>query len=148
QIRKRFEVLSSKLKKLTQLGLKVEVRNNRMLIQLPGDALFDSGRDKLKEDGEKILLQIAEVIRTDPDLSKRGFEVVRHTASNALVGGAFVDSWRLCAMRARAVWILLTTRLEKGGGGLGPENCSAAGYSETDPVSTNETEEGRQKNRR
>ena len=43
-IRKRFEVLQTKLKKLTQLGLKVEVRNNRMLIQLPGDILFDSGK--------------------------------------------------------------------------------------------------------
>ena len=32
-IRKRFELLSAKLQKLTQLGLQVEVRNNRMLIQ-------------------------------------------------------------------------------------------------------------------
>jgi len=51
-------------------------------------------------------------------------------------------------MRARSVLILLTTPLEKGGGGLAPENWSAAGYADTDPVSTNETEEGRQKNRR
>src|SRR5688572_26310146 len=36
-IRKRFEVLQQKLQKLTQLGLQVEVRNNRMLIRLPGD---------------------------------------------------------------------------------------------------------------
>jgi chemotaxis protein MotB len=47
EIRKRFELLRSKLNKLTNLGLKVEVRDNRMLIQLPGDVLFDSGRDKL-----------------------------------------------------------------------------------------------------
>ena len=28
--------------KLTQLGLKVEIRNNRMVIRLPGDVLFAS----------------------------------------------------------------------------------------------------------
>src|SRR5215217_748336 len=70
-IRKRFELLQSKLQKLTQLGLKVEVRNNRMLIQLPGDVLFDSGKDSLKDEGKKILLQVAEIVRSDADLSKR-----------------------------------------------------------------------------
>lgn len=148
QIRKRFEVLSSKLKKLTQLGLKVEVRNNRMLIQLPGDVLFDSGRDKLKVDGEKILLQIAEVVRTDSDLSKRRFQVAGHTDAKPLLGGQFKDNWGLSAMRARSVLLLLTTPEDKGGGGLDPANWSAAGYADTDPVSTNETDDGRQKNRR
>jgi chemotaxis protein MotB len=147
-IKRRFEVLSSKLQKLVQLGLKVEVRNNRMLIQLPGDVLFDSGRDKLKPDGEKILLQIADVIRSDSDLSKRRFQVAGHTDSKPLVGGQFKDNWGLSAMRARSVLILLTTPVEKGGGGLAPTNWSATGYADTDPVSTNETEDGRQKNRR
>jgi len=148
QIKRRFEVLSSKLQKLTQLGLKVEVRGNRMLIQLPGDVLFDSGRDKLKPDGEKILLQIADVIGKDPDLSKRRFQVAGHTDAKPLVGGQFKDNWGLSAMRARSVLLLLTTPADKGGGGLAPTNWSATGYADTDPVSTNETEEGRQKNRR
>ncbi|HET9957023.1 MAG TPA: OmpA family protein [Polyangiaceae bacterium] len=147
-IKKRFELLSSKLQKLTQLGLKVEVRNNRMLIQLPGDVLFDSGRDKLKPDGEKILLQVAEVIRTDNDLSRRRFQVAGHTDAKPLQGGQFKDNWGLSAMRARSVAVLLTTPVDKGGGGLSVANWSAAGYAESDPVSTNETEEGRQKNRR
>jgi chemotaxis protein MotB len=147
-IRKRFEVLSSKLKKLTQLGLKVEVRNNRMLIQLPGDVLFDSGREKLKTEGEKILLQIAEVVRNDADLSKRRFQVAGHTDAKPLVGGQFKDNWGLSAMRARSVLLLLTTPQAQNGGGLDPANWSAAGYADTDPVSTNETDEGRLRNRR
>jgi hypothetical protein len=44
QIKKRFELLRSKLQALTKLGLNVTVRNNRMVIQLPGDVLFDSGK--------------------------------------------------------------------------------------------------------
>ena len=56
EIRKRFELLRSKLQKLTQLGLKVEVRDNRMLIQLPGDVLFASGKNSVSNlfDRQKI----------------------------------------------------------------------------------------------
>jgi len=148
QIRKRFELLQTKLQKLTQLGLKVEVRNNRMLIQLPGDVLFDSGQDKLKPDGQKILLQVAEVVGKDADLSKRLFQVAGHTDANPLAGGPFKDNWGLSAMRARSVLLLLTTPADKKGGGLNPANWSAAGYADTDPVAPNDTEEGRKKNRR
>ena len=150
QIRKRFELLQTKLQKLTQLGLKVEVRNNRMLIQLPGDVLFDSGADKLKPDGQKILMQVADVVRTDADLSKRRFQVAGHTDAKPLAGGQFKDNWGLSTMRARSVLILLTSKPDKDGigGGLSPANWSAAGYADTDPVADNSTEEGRKKNRR
>jgi len=65
QIKKRFELLRSKLQSLTKLGLNVTVRNNRMVIQLPGDVLFDSGKETLKKDGEDILRKVADVIRGD-----------------------------------------------------------------------------------
>ncbi len=151
QIRKRFELLQTKLQKLTQLGLKVEVRNNRMLIQLPGDVLFDSGQDHLKTEGQKILMQVADVIGKDADLSKRRFQVAGHTDSKPLVGGQFKDNWGLSAMRARSVLLLLTSPLDAKtgiGGGLSPANWSAAGYADTDPVASNDTDEGRNKNRR
>lgn len=151
QIRKRFELLQTKLQKLTQLGLKVEVRNNRMLIQLPGDVLFDSGADHLKAEGSKILMQVADVIGKDADLSKRRFQVAGHTDAKPLAGGPFKDNWGLSTMRARSVLLLLTTPLDAKtglGGGLSPANWSAAGYADTDPVAPNDTEEGRKKNRR
>ena len=102
-IRKRFEALQQKLQKLTNLGLQVEVRNNRMLIRLPGDVLFDSGSDRLKKEGQEILLQVAEVIRTDADLAKRNFQVAGHTDAKPLAGGQFRDNWGLSAMRARCL---------------------------------------------
>ena len=148
QIRKRFELLRDKLQQLTKLGLKVEVRDNRMLIQLPGDVLFDSGSDRLKKNGKDILAKIAEVIRNDPDLAKREFQVAGHTDNKPLHGGPYKDNWGLSAMRARSVLDFLTEPTEKGGGGLDPKNWSAAGYGDTDPVASNDTPEGRQKNRR
>lgn len=148
EIRKRFEALRDKLKKLTQLGLKVEVRDNRMLIQLPGDVLFDSGSDRLKQGGRDILLQVSEVLRDDPELAKREFQVAGHTDSKPLAGGRFQDNWGLSAMRARSVLVFLTTPLDASGGGLNQDKWSAAGYADTDPVANNDTDEGRAKNRR
>jgi chemotaxis protein MotB len=148
QVRQRFEVLRNKLKKLTELGLKVQVRDNRMLIQLPGNVLFDSGRDTLKASGLEILGQVATVLRGDADLSQREFQVAGHTDSKPLTSSPYKDNWGLSAMRARSVLAFLTTPLENKGGGLDPTHWSAAGYADTDPVASNETEEGREQNRR
>ncbi len=148
QIRERFELLRSKLSQLTRLGLKLEVRDNRMVIQLPGDVLFDSGKDQLKQEGKDILLKVAEVIRADVDLKKREFQVAGHTDGRALSGGNFRDNWGLSAMRARSVLVLLTTPSKDEGGGLDAANWSAAGYGSTDPVADEATEEDRKKNRR
>jgi chemotaxis protein MotB len=148
QIRQRFELLRSKLQKLTQLGLTVEVRDNRMLIALPGDVLFASGEDKLTAEGENILTQVAAVIRGDEDLSKREFQVAGHTDNVPLRRGPYKDNWGLSAMRARSVLTFLVTPQEEGGGGLDPKNWSAAGYADTDPLANNDTPEGRAKNRR
>ncbi len=147
QVRQRFELLREKLKKLTDLGLKVQVRDNRMLIQLPGNVLFDSGRDMLKPSGLEILGQVAAVLRADADLSSREFQVAGHTDSKPLGASPFKDNWGLSAMRARSVLSFLTLPGEKGGN-LDPAHWSAAGYAATDPVASNDTEEGREQNRR
>lgn len=175
RIKKRFETLRDKLNKLTNLGLKVEVRNNRMVIRLPGDVLFPSGSDKLKDEGIKVLKAVADVIRNDPQLSKRYFQVAGHTDNKPLQGGPFRDNWGLSLMRAREVLLYLIGPLEPataskdakakdakakdakekdakdvkvGGGGLDIARLHAAGYGETDPVQPNTDDEKRTANRR
>ena len=107
RIKQRFELLRSKLKKLTDLGLDVRIRNNRMVISLPGDVLFASGQDELRKDGEKILLQVADVIRSDPSLRDRQYQVAGHTDDQPLKRSAetFHDNWGLSLMRARQVLV-------------------------------------------
>jgi chemotaxis protein MotB len=150
RIKQRFEVLRDKLKKLTELGLKVEIRRNRMVIRLPGDVLFASGDDKLRPDGTKVLNAVADVILNDKQLSGRYFQIAGHTDNKPLKGGRFGDNWGLSAMRARQVLIYLIAPLgtKEGGGGLSPERLHAAGYGDTDPVGKNDTDAERQQNRR
>lgn len=160
-IEQRFRDLKTRLDKLNQVGLKVVVRNNRMVIQLPGDVLFDSGKDELKQGGKDVLLQVADVIRADSTLATRQFQVAGHT-DNAKYppGGPFKDNWGLSLARARQVLLFLTAPpgdktskdpKKQGGGGLDVKNWSASGFGETDPqagsVATQSNDE-MQRNRR
>jgi chemotaxis protein MotB len=153
----RFRDLKARLDKLTSVGLKVVVRNNRMVIQLPGDILFDSGKDSLKPDGKKVLKQVADVINGDSTLSTRSFQIAGHTDKDPY-GGQYFDNWGLSAMRARQVLTFLITP-DKGvdakgiptGGGMDPTHLAAAGYGQFDPVAGSveqQTKEEEAKNRR
>lgn len=144
-IKERFETLKSKLDALTKLGLAVTVRHNRMVISLPGDVLFDSGHETLKKDGKDILLKVAGIIKQDPQLVSRDYEVAGHTDNQPLAHGPFKDNWGLSLMRAREVLVFL---IDPAQGGLPEQHWSAAGFGDTDPVADNSTPDGRQKNRR
>lgn len=150
QIRKRFEELRKRLEQLTRIGIKVEIRHNRMVIRLPGDVLFASGEDKLRPEGVKVVDTVAGVIRGDGQLSQRYFQVAGHTDTKPLRGGRFGDNWGLSTMRARRVLLRMIAPVDakEGGGGLNPARLHAAGYGETDPVADNGSDAGRQQNRR
>lgn len=156
-MKNRFRDLKARLDKLTSVGLKVVVRNNRMVIQLPGDILFDSGKDTLKGEGRTVLKQVADVVKGDSTLSARNFQVAGHTDKDPY-GGAYFDNWGLSVMRARQVVQFLVAP-DKGvdakgfatGGGLNPTHWAAAGYGAMDPVAgtvEQQTREEEAKNRR
>lgn len=160
-IESRFRELRSKLDKLNSIGVKVAPRNNRLVIELPGDILFDSGRDDLKPQGKEVLAQIAEVIRSDKDLMNRFFLVAGHTDNVVYPpGGPFKDNWLLSLSRARQVLLFLIGDAKPAnpkapkavtGGGLNPARWAAAGYGDTDPVAGTlaaQSEAERKKNRR
>jgi chemotaxis protein MotB len=153
----RFRDLKSRLDKLTGAGLNVGIRHNKMVIQLPGDVLFDSGKDSLKPDGKKILKQVADIIKGDTTLSVRDFQVAGHTDKEPYAG-QFLDNWGLSLMRARTVLVFLISP-DKGpdakgvatGGALDPTHFSAVGYGAMDPAQGTVGQQSRddeQKNRR
>jgi chemotaxis protein MotB len=144
-IKARFELLRHKLDELTKMGLSVHIHHNRMVISLPGDVLFDTGKDTLRKEGQDILGKVAAVIRNDPTLANRDYQVAGHTDNAPLSGGPFHDNWGLSLMRAREVVVFLV-------GGktsiLPRQHWSAAGFGDTDPVASNADKAGQQKNRR
>ena len=143
-LKARFELLRRKLDALTRLGLAIQIRKNRMVISLPGDVLFDSGKDTLRKDGQDILKKVASVINHDKSLRERDYQVAGHTDNKPLLGGPFRDNWGLSLMRARSVLLFLVGK----GGNLPRQHWSAAGFADTDPIASNNSRDGQQKNRR
>jgi len=154
--KKRLEALKKKLDELKKFNLKVVVRHNQIVIEMPGDVLFPPGSELLSKEGKEVLLKVADVIRGDADLVKRNYQVVGHT-DNSPYAGKFKDNVGLSVMRAREVYQFLTTQPDatkkppEEGGALPRANWSAAGYGELDPIAGSvdqQTPEDKKKNRR
>ena len=154
--KKRLEALKKKLDELKKFNLKVVVRHNQIVIEMPGDVLFAPGSELLSKEGKEVVAKVAEVIRNDGDLSKRFYQIVGHT-DNAPYAGQFKDNVGLSVMRAREVYQFLTTTPDatkkppKEGGGLPADHWSAAGFGELDPVAGTkdaQTPDEKKRNRR
>jgi chemotaxis protein MotB len=143
----RLAILRDRLAPLAKDGVVVGVRRGRVVITLPGDTLFDKGRESIRRPGKDLLAKVAEVIRGAPALTRRAWEVAGHLDS-AKPGGAFKDGLGLSAMRAREVVAALRDPVSRGGGGLGAIRWTIAGLGDTDPVTSNDTAEGKARNRR
>lgn len=145
--KKRFAALKDRLAPLAKDGVTVAARHNRVVISLPGDVVFDNGRETIRREGKDLIAKVAEVIRSDPGLEKRPWQVAGHLDSGK-PGGAFRDGYGLSAMRAREVLALLKEPVGRGGGGLRATQWTAIGYGDGDPVADNGTPEGKARNRR
>lgn len=137
---KLYKDLALKLKKMTDAGqLSVSLRQGRIILALPNDVLFDSGRTEIKPDGKTAIKSLAKVLVT---LKDRQFQIAGHTDTVPIHTERFPSNWELSTARAVEVVRLLTAE------GMPPKSVSAAGYGEFDPVGGNDAADGRAKNRR
>ena len=136
-----FRNLMQRFQSMIDSGqLRVRIVRNRMVVELPEGVLFDSGRARIKDDGEATLSEVATVLAEVPD---REFQIAGHT-DNVPVGrrSRFDSNWELSAQRAVNVARFLVTQ------GMPANRISAAGYADTQPVASNDSDEGRAQKRR
>jgi chemotaxis protein MotB len=135
-----FRKLVTQFKTLTDAGkLKVEIRENRMIIALGDKILFDPGKTDLKPEGKDALTQVAAVLK---DLQNRNFQVAGHTDNIPIKSQKFRSNWDLSTARAVEVVNFMIAS------GLEPKRLSAAGYADTSPIAPNDTPDNKAKNRR
>ena len=135
-----FHDLALRFKSMIDAGdLAIVLRQGRMVLRLPNDVLFDSGRSELKPDGKRALGEVADVLAT---IHGRRFQVSGHTDDQPIRLSPYKSNWDLAAARALEVTAFLIAH------GVDPHVLSAAGYGEFDPVEDNSTKEGRAYNRR
>lgn len=110
-------------------------------INLPSEILFDTAQAELKSAALSVLDDIAVVLK---DLPNAEIEICGHTDSRPLTGGGrFEDNYHLSYARAKSVTDFLH---ENSGIPMKVFEIVACGPSQ--PIATNETEEGMQANRR
>lgn len=100
-----------------------------------GDVLFESGETQLREDAMASLVEVVDLLQSEPDKMIR---IEGHTDS---VGDAETNL-EISALRATAVLNALVSL------GVEESRFTAAGMGEDFPIASNDTEEGRQQNRR
>ena len=135
-----YEKFVERLKTMIDGGqLTVSIEQGRIVINLPNNVLFKSGSANINAEGKEALAQIASVLS---QFSNRRFQIEGHTDNKPISSARFPSNWELSTSRALTVVHLLTDM------DVIPENISAAGFGEFRPRADNETEEGRQLNRR
>jgi OOP family OmpA-OmpF porin len=105
-------------------------------IEIQATILFETGRSTIKEESKTILNQVALQILQHPEVKK--VRVEGHTDS---MGNAD-DNLFLSQDRADSVRRYLITR------GVAKDRLVAVGLGQEHPIATNDTAEGRMKNRR
>ncbi len=134
------EKLKNALNQFPEADLSIEVRDGKVYIAISDKMLFKSGSDKVEPLGKEALHKVAEVmaIYTDMDLIIEG-----HTDNVPIKTAKYTDNWDLSVARATSVVRILTVVY-----GLSPTKVTPSGRGEFFPKASNETAEGKSKNRR
>lgn len=131
-----IEDLRKLLNDISGINIKSDARG--IVITMPDSLLFSSGSAELKSESTDALTRIAEKLKELP--GKVAIE--GHTDNIPISSSIYKSNWELSAARASSVLHFLLQR------GLSPDRFLIAGYGEYKPVATNDTDEGRAKNRR
>lgn len=122
-------------------GLTVEQRNGKVYISMENKLLFESGSWAVGVNGKTAVRQLGSVLADNPDIS---ILIEGHTDNVPYTGsGQLSGNWDLSTKRATAIVNILRENSR-----INPENLTAAGRGEYAPVASNDTPEGRAKNRR
>jgi chemotaxis protein MotB len=140
-----IEDIQKQFAKMIDTGqLRVTARRGELVLSLPAEVLFPSGSAELSKQGEYAVVEVGAVLKRLPD---RRFLVVGHTDDQDLKVAkdqpcAFKDNLELSTERALTVTRVLVTA------GMDAKSLLPSGAGDKDPIASNATADGRQKNRR
>ena len=135
------DAISSALVDFEGKGLTVEKRNGKVYVSMENKLLFQSGSWAVGTQGKQAVKQLGTVLADNPDISVL---IEGHTDNDPYSGNGNVkDNWDLSTKRATAIVNILQENKS-----INPESLTAAGRGEYAPVASNDTAEGKAKNRR
>lgn len=142
-MKKLKETLSKSLKAFEGKGLTVEQRNGKVYVSMENKLLFGTGSWAVGAEGKTAVVAVGKVLADNPDISVL---IEGHTDDDKIlgnIGGGIENNWDLSTKRATAIVnILSENKVVK------KDNLTAAGRGEFAPLMSNDTPEGKAKNRR
>ncbi len=133
--------LESRLKdEIGNKQVKVEMQDKGLVITFVAEVLFDSGKAKLRQESLSKLSKVAGVLNTTVADLNIGIE--GHTDNEPIKKSGWKSNWELSTARALSVLHYLSEQ------SVNEPRLSAVGYGEYHPVASNDSRDGRQKNRR
>ncbi len=143
--------LGTALKKAISL-FNPEIRSNKvrvthdergLVISLASDAFFKPASDEIDiEETRELFVRLAELLKAQ-DIAGRKFKIEGHTDAEPVdPASRFRSNWDLSAARSIAVLRFLLDF------GVSEKSFQVAGFSDTVPLASNDTREGRAYNRR
>jgi chemotaxis protein MotB len=119
--------------------ISIHSESRGLVVSLEEAAYFVSGDDKVSPAGFPVLQKIAATLVTIPN----PIRLEGHTDSVPIHNSRFHSNWELSAARSIAMLEALSTQFAIDSGRM-----SVVGYADSFPLETNDTPEGRAKNRR
>lgn len=133
--------LSKALYNFEGKGLTVVQKDGKVYVSMENKLLFASGSWVVSDQGKQAVVEVGKVLADNPDIAVL---IEGHTDNVPYTGqGQIQDNWDLSTKRATSI-----VRILKDNKAINPINLTAAGRSEFAPVMSNETSEGKAKNRR
>lgn len=122
-------------------GLTVEQRDGKVYVSMENKLLFNSGSWAVNTEGRRAVQQLGQVLAQNPDIAV----LIEGHTDNVPYGGTgqLTDNWDLSTKRATSIVQILREN-----SGIDPSNLTAAGRGEYAPIASNQTAEGKAKNRR
>jgi len=121
--------------------LSVSIKDGKVYVSMSDKLLFKSGQSSVENKGKDALKLLADVLDKNPDID---ILVEGHTDNVPMKGsGDIKDNWDLSVVRATSIVKILTQDYK-----ISPTRVTAAGRGEYFPKASNDTPEGRAKNRR
>lgn len=137
------ETLSKSLKAFEGKGLTVEQRNGKVYVSMENKLLFGTGSWAVGAEGKTAVVAVGKVLADNPEISVL---IEGHTDNDKIlgaIGGGIENNWDLSTKRATAIVNILSENKA-----INKENLTAAGRGEYAPLMSNDTPEGKAKNRR
>ena len=133
--------ISSALTDFEGKGLTVEQRDGKVYVSMENKLLFSSGSWAVGSEGRRAVQQLGSVLGDNPDIAVL---IEGHTDNVPYKGnGTLTSNWDLSTKRATSIVNILRENSN-----INPQNLTAAGRGEFAPVASNDSPQGKAKNRR